>query len=559
MTLLADGSVQYTYYGPETAPAAINAVATLTLGSGVLLSTTGAATLYGDTIVSQGSIAAIGLPYAGSTPVTLDIKPTTFVNEGVLTASGVSSVTIGAAGGTLVNTGSIVVDALSSVTLDTGVTGAGTLVLAGGTVEMPDSFGDLVFSFVGSGNLLKLDTATVADGFGELVGLTPGNTIELLDTPAVADVIDGTLSALGAGALPLVSFVLAGLAENVTFQTSSDVTGDTFIVANAACFAEGTHIGTPRGPVPVELLREGDAVSLADGGSAPLVWLGHRRVDCRRHPRPHDVLPVRVRKGAFGPGADGVGRPVRDLVLSPDHAVLFDGVLIPVRYLLNGATIVQQTVAEVRYFHVELPAHAIILAEGLATESYLDTGNRAAFANGGAVAALHPDFARRVWDARGCAELVMGGTRVAAAKRHLLAVAAAGWHRITEDSGLGVFADGVLLRAERDGAQWRVGLPYGVRRLRLASRSWQPAHMRPHSDDTRRLGVAIAKLRLDGVAVGLEDARLGGGWHAAEAGWRWTDGDAELDVAGHRELRFDVAMSGTYWSTQRPLRVAAAG
>jgi hypothetical protein len=35
------------------------------------------------------------------------------------------------------------------------------------------------------------------------------------------------------------------------------------------------------------------------------------------------------------------------------------------------------------YHHVELAAHDVILAEGLPCESYLDTGNRAAFAEGG--------------------------------------------------------------------------------------------------------------------------------------------------------------------------------
>jgi hypothetical protein len=37
----------------------------------------------------------------------------------------------------------------------------------------------------------------------------------------------------------------------------------------------------------------------------------------------------------------------------------------------------------VTYFHVELPRHDVVLAEGAAAESYLDTGNRSAFANAG--------------------------------------------------------------------------------------------------------------------------------------------------------------------------------
>ena len=34
---------------------------------------------------------------------------------------------------------------------------------------------------------------------------------------------------------------------------------------------------------------------------------------------------------------------------------------------------------KVRYVHLELPRHDVLLAEGLPCESFLDTGNRAAF------------------------------------------------------------------------------------------------------------------------------------------------------------------------------------
>ena len=94
--------------------------------------------------------------------------------------------------------------------------------------------------------------------------------------------------------------------------------------------------------------------------------------------RPHDVWPVRVSAGAFGDA-----QPGRDLLLSPDHAVFLDGALIPIRYLINGRTVVQEFAAEVSYYHVELPEHSVILAEGLPCESYLETGNRAAFGRQG--------------------------------------------------------------------------------------------------------------------------------------------------------------------------------
>ena len=72
--------------------------------------------------------------------------------------------------------------------------------------------------------------------------------------------------------------------------------------------------------------------------SEPIVWLGSRTVDCAKHPHPETVWPVRVSAGAFG--ANG---PVRDLYLSPDHAVFVNGVLIPVKLLINGTSITRVT------------------------------------------------------------------------------------------------------------------------------------------------------------------------------------------------------------------------
>jgi T5SS/PEP-CTERM-associated repeat protein/uncharacterized repeat protein (TIGR03803 family) len=175
-------------------------------------------------------------------------------------------------------------------------------------------------------------------------------------------------------------------------------------VTSNACYREGTRIATPAGARAIETLAIGDLVVTLSGEALPIVWLGHRRVDCTRHPKPRDVWPVRVRAGAFG-----AGMPHADLFLSPDHAVFVEDVLIPVRYLLDGDTIAQQPAGSVVYWHLELSRHDIVLAEGLPAESFLDTGQRAAFANGGAVVALHPDFAQRRWDADACAPLVIGG------------------------------------------------------------------------------------------------------------------------------------------------------
>jgi hypothetical protein len=121
--------------------------------------------------------------------------------------------------------------------------------------------------------------------------------------------------------------------------------------------------------------------------------------------------------------------------------VFVHGVLIPIRYLLNDASVRQIAVAAVTYWHIELAAHAVLLADGLPAESYLDTGNRAAFANGGTVVAAFPEFARSVWDRAGCAPLVTAGPVRDAVYRRLLAQAMAlGWQARAQADGTLVWA-----------------------------------------------------------------------------------------------------------------------
>lgn len=119
-------------------------------------------------------------------------------------------------------------------------------------------------------------------------------------------------------------------------------------------------------------------------------------------------MPVRVRSGAFGKNL-----PERDLYLSPDHAVFQEGVLIPVKHLLNGTSVARVPMQRVTYWHVELDRHDVLLAEGLPVESYLDTGDRSSFQNGGAVVAMHPTFNAISRDAGGCAPLVITGPELA--------------------------------------------------------------------------------------------------------------------------------------------------
>jgi hypothetical protein len=157
------------------------------------------------------------------------------------------------------------------------------------------------------------------------------------------------------------------------------------------CYASGTRILTDKGEVAVQDLRVGDMVITVSEGKQvpqPIRWIGHRRAKMAGHPAPGRVQPVLIRAGALGQGV-----PHRDLRVSPEHSMWLDGMLVQASFLVNGRTILRDTSChEVTYYHLELDAHSVLLAEGAEAESYMDNGNRSMFANGPLVMQF-PDFA----------------------------------------------------------------------------------------------------------------------------------------------------------------------
>ncbi len=356
----------------------------------------------------------------------------------------------------------------------------------------------------------------------------------------------------GDGMVATLTFTLTNgataMSGTITVTAATDGNGQNITVVdpNTAipCYAAGTHILTICGEILVEDLVAGDIAVLHDGTTAPISWIGHRSVNTTRHPRPWDVCPIRVR-------ADALGRflPHHDLVLSPDHALYMEGNLVPVRYLLNGVTIVQEETAEVTYFHVELPQHAVLIAEGAPAESYLDTGNRSSFANGGKAMAIHADFARTVWDEKGCAPVVRNGPVLVQLKLELKNIALDSGYTISDEADTHLVVDGVIVAAQHDEGVLRFALPASAQRAVLVSRSERPADIFPASTDCRRLGVSVAQITLDDVAVVMSDAILGEGWHEQEPNGRWTNGAAAIAVAGVRKIEIRLGLDTMrYWT-----------
>jgi collagen type I alpha len=298
--------------------------------------------------------------------------------------------------------------------------GGGTIELADGGASSLAGFGASITNF---GTLQFDPTAawTVSDsgsGFGTMAiaGFygSINSTIELTGFVASSETYATNAMTLGNGSsfetLDIQGVVLSTPSG---FQVTSNA-GNTYIVD---CFAACTNIATPGGLVRVEDLAIGDLVNTHFAGAVAIEWIGHRHLDCTRHPDPRKVWPVRMAAGTLGPA-----RPIRDLTLSPNHAVYVNGELIPIGRLINGTSIVQIPVDEVTYYHVELAEHDLLLAEGVLAESYLDVGDRSNFGNAGDEVRLFPDFANcppdvaATWEIRGCAPLLLCGPRLEKAR-----------------------------------------------------------------------------------------------------------------------------------------------
>ncbi len=153
-------------------------------------------------------------------------------------------------------------------------------------------------------------------------------------------------------------------------------------MADFTCYCGGTLILTERGELPVEDLMIGDRVVIASGETKPIRWIGHRKIRCHNgrylFADPLRVNPIRIRAGALGDNL-----PHRDLLLSPEHAIRIGDILVQAGALVNDVSIVREDrLPEVlTYYHIELAEHALLLAEGVPAETFVDNVNRLSFDN----------------------------------------------------------------------------------------------------------------------------------------------------------------------------------
>jgi hypothetical protein len=457
--------------------------------------------------------------------------------------------------------------------LDIAAGGQVNFTTTGGTLELQGGIiGDATINFGGPANpgtlfwnptdpTVTISSALTLDNFfldSELDVATDTYTGAYSYDPST-DVL--TLGGVGAVSLAH-SYTVGGPDYTTSDFTVVNDGGTLEITSSYPCFLRGTRIATLRGDVAVEDLRIGDLVVTATGGALPIKWIGTRGFITRLVNEHHRaaLLPIRIAAGALGEAS-----PARDLHVSPEHMLCLEGVLIPAERLLNGTTITRADGFDVvQYFHIELPRHAVLYADGAPAESFLDTGNRNMFANVLSYLELGRDLDAPPQPP--CLPIVTSGQALDSARAHLTERARTLGVATTKEDDLYLRVDGIALRPElREGEHVRFAVPAGARQVHIVSRSVVPADLDPANDDRRRLGICFSamSLRDDGFTLDLAPGYAGftAGFHAAEAGQRWTQGDASLpeDLTAAMPdgfaLEMNVINSGLHYPVAKPAEV----
>jgi hypothetical protein len=148
------------------------------------------------------------------------------------------------------------------------------------------------------------------------------------------------------------------------------------------------------------------------------------------------------------------------------------------------------------------------------------------------------------------------GEALAAIRRHLLDRAGELGFATTDDPGLYLLADGKRIDATTlpDGRR-RFVVPKGIAELRLRSRTGIPALLLADCVDERTLGAFIGSITVNAPSgrrtLTSGDRAYAAGWYPPEPEGLWTDGDAQLDVAGPCTLEITLAGGLPYPNLRR--------
>ena len=434
---------------------------------------------------------------------------------------------------------------------------------AGGTVTLTgDGNSDLVIT----GNT---SPTTVISGFTQNVGTGAVDSITLESVKA-NDVKDVTYPDADHVTFTLqdnssITLNIIGV-EEIGYTLSENSDGD---LVYEVCFLADTLIATPNGTMAVQDLKPGDIiVSYQDGKAChtTVTWAGKAHCTVKSDKSDDEAgYPVRILQDAIAPGV-----PFKDLLVTAEHCLFFDNAFIPARMLVNGRSVFyDRSVPSYDYYHIETEDHSVIMADGMLTESYLDTGNRNAFRQQGNVFIFNPQT--KSWENDAAAPLDVSRERVEpiyrqiaqrAEKRRLPLQTLP--PALTTETNLHLrSANGHIIQPLRTVDKCVMFMiPDGLDTVQIVSNSSKPSDTRgPFVDDRRNLGVLIGEvLFFEGnkkreIIHHLTDDALNGWYGIAHPSARWTNGNASLPLGPRKPgsiglLSLSIEAAGPYCVTQ---------
>jgi len=554
-----------------TGDSSVNVLASLL--SGTYVSVPGST---GDINILLNALSSVNFYIGGDTTVSLGV-------------SAVSGLTLNVIGGQLSFSGGLVASALQGSTINiseggTYVSGSNLAsVLTGSTISFGNGGGTLVLN--GGGTLINLSGTSITN-------YNPAkDTIELQNTVTSISgyTISGTGSArtitlFGGNNNTQIAIYTVTLASGVTLKAGTynalssgnnplSITyskGNTYV---GVCFLADSMIRTPSGETPIQDLRTGDEILAWHEGTPTarkLIWTGRRQATTNPAlPDDQAGYPIRILANAI---ADNV--PHKDMLITAEHCLFMDGCFIPARMLVNGKSIFyDRSLSSYEYFHVETRDHSVIMADGMLTESYLDTGNRHTFRQDGKILSIGgqhkswADAAAPLEVSRAVVEPLYRQIEARAyihtdCQQHEPATDSAHAPQTTDDPDLHLVAsDGQVIypmRQTKDRTLFMI--PPGISSVRLMSRTSRPCDMiGPFVDDRRVRGILVGDIVFfdSGSTVDLEahmeNQPLDGWAEPEKAHCRWTTGNALIPLGNRAPLHFGVLSvtilaTGTYFT-----------
>jgi len=320
-----------------------------------------------------------------------------------------------------VNSGGVISNDLNyiypgaSVIFNEGAVLSGTVVMyQGGSVDITTSTGGVIIL---SSSLSPItpsgSSGLVISGTGSVTTVISGFTGDPSNPIILANVHTSDVTNVDYPDVNHVTFTLKDgktTTLNVTgigdygYALGSDPNGN---LIYEVCFLTGSMIKTLKGEIAVEDICIGDQVLTFDWKlnkeiPSTIRWVGSKTIKVNSTLMDDEAgYPVRIVKNAI---AEGI--PYKDLLITAEHSLFFEDKLIPVRMLVNGYSIYYDySITDYTYYHIETDRHSVIWADGMLTETYLDTGNRSQFKQHGNYVLFSPVYTPKQWEQDAAAAL----------------------------------------------------------------------------------------------------------------------------------------------------------